>query len=95
MTDLEITEWKAACVQASINLELAVEDMWAKDDPYEMHEMAYEAMAEGVDPSTFIHEIFEEDLARQEGDCQEQDDAMEAEFDYDNDYGDISDFDDN
>lgn len=61
-------EWKAACLTAAQNFELAVDDMWASDDPYDLADAAKEAFEEGQDPNDFIAEMFEEDLARQEYD---------------------------
>jgi flagellar motor component MotA len=82
-TDTRKAEWKAACIQASVNLGLAVEDMWASDDPYDLFEQASEAFAEGVDPETFIREIFEEDLARNEHDDHQAAEAFESECEFD------------
>jgi len=64
-------EWKAACVTASENLGLAVGDMWAEDDPYDLAAEAKEAFDADRDPASFVEEIFEEDLARQAGEDDE------------------------
>ena len=74
--DMSDAEWKAACLLAAENLGLSLGEMWAKDDPFEIHDQAYEAIANGVDPISFIEEHFGEDVAREQGAQAELDDAM-------------------
>lgn len=76
-----IEAWKDACVTASVELGLAVEDMWTNGDPYDMYDAAADAFAEGVEPRTFIQEIFEEDLADMEHQEQQFCDSLDQEPD--------------
>jgi len=76
-----IEAWKAACVVVSVDLGLAVEDMWADGDNYEMFDLATEAFAEGVEPRTFIQEVFEEDLADMDHQEQQFCDSLDQEPD--------------
>lgn len=64
-------DWKSECVTASEELGLAVGDMWAEDDPYELAVVATAAFSAGQTPTSFVEETFAEDLARQAGDDDE------------------------
>lgn len=76
-----VEAWKAACVSAAVDLGLAVEDMWAEGDIYEMFDHVAEAFAQGVEPRDFIQEIFEEDLAEQEHEEHQFADSLDHEGD--------------
>lgn len=76
-----IEAWKAACVAASVDLGLSVEDMWADGDNYEMFDHVIEAFESGVEPLTFIQEIFEEDLADMEHEEHQFADSLDHEGD--------------
>lgn len=76
-------DWQANCVRVSEDLGLAVSDMWDEGDPYELQEVAREAYEGGQGELSFIEEIFDEDLARQEGDDADYEASLEAAFEED------------
>lgn len=78
-----IEAWKAACVAVSVDLGLAVEDMWVDGDNYDIYDAAAEAFAEGVEPITFIQEVFEEDLAGMAHEEQQFSDSLDSEDELD------------
>jgi hypothetical protein len=78
-----IEAWKAACVTASVDLGLSVEDMWAEGDLYEMFDHVAEAFESDVDPLTFIQEVFEEDLADMDHEEQQFADSLDSEGELD------------
>lgn len=95
--------WKNECVRYSKEEGLTVDDMWDKDDPYDLVEVAQESYENGDTPADFINEIFGEDLARLEHDGHQynesiqhnnfDDDADEDDVDFDG-QEDDGDFDD-
>jgi hypothetical protein len=72
--------WKLGCVAAVLHHSLPVDDIWAKDDPYDLAVAAEEAFGAGRSPMSFIEEIFEEDLARAQHDAQQAEESMQCEF---------------
>jgi hypothetical protein len=83
-TKFETVEaWKAACVKASVDLGLAVEDMWAEGDNYELFDLVADAFENGVEPRTFIEEVFEEDLANTDHEEQQFADSLDSDGELD------------
>lgn len=74
--DGEFAEWKAAAQAHANDLELPP-DLWTEADDYDLAEPAAAAFARGDDPKAFVEEMFEEDLARKQGEEDEQRQAME------------------
>lgn len=81
MPKKSFSKWQARCVEVSEDLGLAVGDMWDEADPYELHKLAREAYENGRTEISFIEEVFDEDLARMEGDDADFEASMEAAFD--------------
>lgn len=56
-------DWKEQCERVVEELELGFDDLWEEDDPYDLLESA-EAKWETTTPHDFIHEMFDEDIAK-------------------------------
>ncbi len=67
--------WKASC--NTISNELLGFDAFNDGDDYDLDTVAPERFASGQTPQAFIEEMFEEDLARQEHDSQQQIESLE------------------
>ena len=60
-------EWKTECAILAEKL-LELDDILAKDDPYEVIELMPGGYKIGSSPEDFIRDVFEEDFARLEHD---------------------------
>lgn len=72
--------WKLGCVAAVIDVGLSVDDLWDKDDPYDLFSAADAAYKAKSSPMSFIEGIFAEDLARHAYDDHLAEEAMQYEF---------------
>lgn len=73
--------WKAAVNEVAKEELPGLGDVFAEDDPYDLEASAAEEFGNGTDPSDFFEQVFEEDLARRDGDEAERAQAEQEELD--------------
>lgn len=78
-TSPEFSAWKDECHKAAVEL-VGIDDLLAKDDPYDVNDSMREAFKEGESAVSFVAESFEEDIARGEADDQEYAESLEHEL---------------
>lgn len=77
-----IAAWRAECQEYADQHEaLALGEIW-DGDPYELMEPSKDAFKSGQSPSAFIDEMFAEDIARQEHESQQAEEALDYESEY-------------
>lgn len=71
-------QWKTAVVQVSKRLGCP-DDLWGKDDPYELAEIAKPAFKAGQSARAFVEEMFADDIASRAHDAAMEAEALESE----------------